>query len=173
MSQWYAARTATRREKAAVDGLTERGFVTFLPMQTFWRSLARAKRPVQAERPLIVGYLFVLCEPEQFDDIREVEAVHEFVMATCSDGVDRPIMFPLSIIVGLQADEAGGLFDYTVRKRPPYRPRQHDRVKVVGGTWLNFVGRVLATPKGDRVMVMLEGPHGRGVTVPAGQLRAA
>lgn len=173
MSQWYAVRTATRREKAAVDGLTERGFVTFLPMQTYWRKLLRAKRPEAVERPLIPGYLFVLCEPAQFDDVRAVEAASEFVMATCSDGIDRPIMFPLSEIVGLQVEEARGDYDYTRAKRPTYRPLKGDRVRVVGGTYLSFIGRVLSTPKGGRVHVMLEGPLGGGKTLPAGQLRAA
>lgn len=164
MSQWYAVRTATRREALAADGLAEHGFTVFLPLEKRW-SLIRRRGKEAVERPLIPGYLFVLCERDDEEEINGHEAVHAVVTCSCEDGRVRPIAFPAKAIIDLQADERAGLFDYTRHTRAAYKPRKGDRVKVVAGTWLNFIGKVLATPRGERAHVMIEGPFGRGVTL--------
>ena len=173
MSQWYAVRTASGREFTALAGLVERGFAVFMPMQRRWRLLSRGKPNESVDRPLIPGYLFVLCEPEDFAAISDLEAVHAFVTYTCEDEIARPIAFPLVVILGLQADERAGVFDYTKHTRVKYRPKKGDRVKVKAGTWLSFIGKVLETPRGERAHVMLEGPFGRGMVLDLDHIEAA
>lgn len=172
MSLWYAVRTATRREKYAAQALDEQGFSVFLPHETRWRISGRVKEFVY--RPLFPGYMFVLCEGEDFHRVRAVEGIHAFV--TCSTGeggVAVPIPFPTTVIIGLQAEERAGVYDKTKSKKVEYRPRKGDKAKITAGVWQGFVAKVLATPRGKRAHVMVEGPFGKGAHVDVGHLSAA
>lgn len=173
MTQWYAVRTATRRERVALAGLEARGLTCFLPMAKHWSRLQRGPQPQKVERPVIPGYLFVLCDPEDFRLILDSEAVSAFVEATGSDGVDFPMPFPLKDVLQLQVEEASGAYDFTRAVKVRYRPRKGDRVKVIAGPYLRFFAKVLSTPKGDRVHVMMEGPQPRGQTLNANHIEAA
>lgn len=165
MTQWYAVRTATRREQSAMNGLAERKFVTYLPMLTRWSTPARSGRREPVQCPLMPGYLFVLCDTDDFATIRQTEAVHAFVTVMGPDGIDRPIPFAMTDVHGLQAEERAGVYDYTRTQRVRYQPKKGDRVRVVAGPYLLFFAKVIATPKGERVHVMLEGPQPRGQTL--------
>lgn len=184
MSQWYAVRTATRREFAALAGLLERKFAVFMPMQTRWSALWRGRRePVSS--PLLPGYLFVLCELDgpvrlspgvtttQARLILDTEGVSCFVEATGADGIDRPIAFPHKDVHRFQAEERAGVFDYTKVRRAAYRPKKGARVRIHAGAYYGYFAKVLATPKGERAHVMTEGPGARGVTVDVKNLSAA
>lgn len=173
--QWYVVRTATNRERAAAASLAEREFVTFLPMMTRWSTLRRQTQKQAVQHPLIPGYLFVLCTLEELAEVVAVDFVHTLVCGTHADGTDRPLAFPVDVVLGLQADEARGLYDYTREDRPAYRPKKGDKIRVVAGVYLTFVGKVLSTPKGDKVHVMLEvpgGDHGKTLPVDSVQLVA-
>jgi len=172
--QWYAVRTATRREHQAAGALADAEFTTYLPVATRWGKVGRCGgQPKRIDYPLIPGYLFVLCTLDDLASVTAVDCVHTLVCATFADGDSHPIPFPLKDIIGLQAEEAGGLYDHTRGERPKYRPKKGDRVRVIVGTYLTFIGRVLATPKGERVHVMLEGPGGRGKDFLAHEIEAA
>lgn len=179
MSQWYAVRTATRREFTALGGLVDREYAVFMPMKRVWSVLTRPGQKVAIDRPLLPGYLFVLCSPEDWRSIKPtdgrggIEGVSGFVTAVGPDGIARPIAFPLDAVVGLQADERAGVYDYTRAERVKYQPKKGDRVQVKAGPWLAFIGRVLDTPRGERAHVMLEGPGGRGVALPNEYLQLA
>lgn len=170
MSIWYAVRSATRREKAAIGGLTEQGFAVFMPCETLQRKLGGAMENVN--RPLFPGYLFILCEPADFRQILEVEGVHQFVRFGTGDDL-KPFPFPIAEIIALQAAERAGEFDRTRKTRAPYRPRKGDKVQVIAGDWYSYVGKVLDTPTGSRAMVKIEGPFGRGVALDVAHLAAA
>ena len=162
MSQWYAVRTATRRERTALKALADEGFAVFMPCETVIRRLGRNLEVV--ERPLYPGYLFVLCEETGFRHVLDTDGVHAFV---CGSGPehDEPLAIPLAAIVEIQANDRRGEYDRTRSKRPPYRPKKDERVRVTAGPWMGFVGRVLNTPRKERAKLMIEGPHGRGADV--------
>ncbi len=170
VSSWYAVRSATRREASAHDGLVERGFTVFLPMITRWRRSRRGDEKI--ERPLFPGYMFVLCAPCDFPDILALEGVHQFVRYMKDDEM-TPMQIPLVAIIGIQAAECRGEFDYTRVIKPEYRPKKGDRVMVTAGTWQSYIGKLLATPTKNRAHVMIEGPHGRGVHLDVAHLSAA
>lgn len=171
MSTWYAVRAATRREGTAFDGLTERGFSVFLPMVTLWRRQRRGGDE-KVQRPLFPGYMFVLCSEQDFPDIQGVEAVHQFVRYVKNDEL-TPMPIPLAAVIEMQAAERLGEFDYTRTIKPQYRPKKGEKVKVIAGPWQSFIGKVLDTPTGKRALVMIEGPHGRGVALDVAHLSAA
>jgi transcription antitermination factor NusG len=173
MSNWYAIRTATRRESTAYDGLVERKFTPFLPMSTHWRRSAR-KGEVKVDRPLFPGYIFVLCRPEDMPGILKIEACSQFVRYVVNDEL-TPVIFPPGEIIKVQAAECRGEYDYTRKTAPKTKPtyRRGDKIRVVAGPWQTFVGKVLSTPTRDRIHVMIEGPHGRGVGLDVAQVAAA
>lgn len=170
VSSWYAVRSATRRENSAHDGLVEQGFTVFLPCETYWRQTRWIK--VKVERPLFRGYMFVLCAPEDFHQILDIEGVHQFVRYMVGD-IMVPMPIPVAAVIEIQADERRGAFDATRTYTPPYRPKKGDKVKVTAGTWQSFIGRVLNTPTKDRALVMIEGPCGGGKTFDIAHLSAA
>ncbi len=171
-SQWFALRTASRRETAAHNGLVEQGFTVFLPHETHIRQTSRTPRE-RVSSPLFPGYLFVLCGARDFPAILEIEAVSQFVKKTRADGETEPVAFPACAILGLQIEERSGLFDRTRKVKLPYRPRKDEKVRITAGTWMGYIAKVLSTPGGERAHVMVEGPFGRGVVVDVVRLSAA
>lgn len=154
MTNWYAIRTTTRRERQVGAALAERLYPVFLPMETSWH--VEPGRPKERRcEPLMPGYLFVLCEPEDFAEIVGVEDVGGFVRYVRDDGQLWPIAFPPHVILGLQIDERAGIFDSTVNT--VYRPRKGETVKITAGPYFNYVARVLETPRGKRVQLMIMG----------------
>lgn len=171
VSQWYAVRTATRREQAAADGLEEQGFTVFLPMETKWRRTGIEK--AKAQSPLMPGYLFVLCSAYQLRAVTAVDGVHQVVSGVRENGDPMPLPIPVAAIIELQASERAGVYDYTIGKRIKYEPRKGAKVKITAGPWQSFIAKVLSTPRGSRVHVMTEGPYGRGMTLDVAHLSAA
>lgn len=154
MSQWFAIRTATRRERQVAAGLAERGFTFFLPMSTDWSGQPRVKHM----EPLLPGYVFVLCEDKHFADLHGVEDVQGFVRYMRDDGLLWPVAFPAMEILRFQADERAGLFDKTRTVKPPkYRPKKGERVQITAGDYYGYFAKVLAAPNKDRRKLMIEG----------------
>lgn len=169
-SQWYAVRTATRRELTALKALTEIGYAVFMPCETVQRRMGREFEIVN--RPLYQGYLFVLCQPGDFREVIDTDGVHAF-LAGGGERHDEPLAIPRKAILELQADERAGVFDRTRRAKPQFRPKKDERVQITAGPWMGFIGRVLNTPRGERAKLMIEGPHGKGQTVKVDYLAPA
>ena len=147
MTEWYAIRTETGAERQVGATLAERFYPVFLPMETHWH--VEPGRPKERRCvPLLPGYVFILCEPEDFKEIGGMEGMLGFVRYLADDGNLWPIPFPASQILGLQMDERGGAFDSTISFR--YRPKKGERVNITAGPYFNFTAKVLATPRGKR-----------------------
>jgi transcription antitermination factor NusG len=154
MSAWYALRVVTRRERVVAAGLGERGFPAFLPMQADWAGQPRERRL----EPLLPGYVFVLCDPEDFAELIGLEEVINFVRYIRNDGIAWPIEFPGSEILGLQIEERAGTYDFTRLVKPPrYRPKKGETVRITAGTYYGFIAKVLSAPREDRCKLMIEG----------------
>lgn len=171
ISEWFAVRTATRRERPAAKALGERGFTVFLPMEARWGRGRWTREAVH--RPLLPGYLFVLAKAGDLQQVQDTEGVHQLVGYYDEEGGSRALPIPLEAILEIQAEERAGAYDRTRLVKVEYRPRRGDKVKVTRGPWISFIGKVLATPKKDRAHVMLEGPFGRGVTLDISHLTNA
>jgi transcription antitermination factor NusG len=169
-ASWYAIRTSTRQEGKALAALAERGFAVFMPCETMLRRIGRNYEVVN--RPCFPGYLFTLCVDTDFAAVSSLDAVHAFVCSAEADGVPRPMPIPLSVIINLQAEERAGSYDRTRNKRPAYKPKKGEKVRITAGPWQAFMARVLDTPRGKRAQVMIEGPHGRGMAIDVKHLAA-
>jgi transcription antitermination factor NusG len=170
MSIWYCIRTATRQEAKALARLDDKGYAVFLPCETVKRRLGGADERV--DRPLFPGYMFILCEPHDHPEILKMEGVHQFVRVGTGDDL-RPFPWPTGFVIGLQAQERAGAFDRTRSEKVQYRPRKDDRVQITAGPYQAYFAKVLNTPRGDRVHLMIEGPFGGGKTLDIGHLAAA
>ena len=154
MSEWFALRTATRRESTVAAGLAERDFTFFLPMETDWKGQPRVKHM----EPLMPGYVFVLCDSDGFANLHGIEGVQGFVRYMREDGLLWPAAFPGLAILGLQMDERAGVFDRTrTVKAPKYRPRSGARVQITAGTYLGYFAKVLAAAPNERFKLAVEG----------------
>lgn len=150
---WYAIRARGAQERTAAVTLIECGFTVFLPMGAYWRGSPRVKH----HEPLMPGYVFVRCEPEDFADIHGLEGIQGFVRYYREDGAMWPIPLPDREILKVQVEERAGVYDYTRDKRVRYRPRKGEMVKITAGPYLGFIAKVLATPRGDRAKLLVEG----------------
>jgi transcription antitermination factor NusG len=170
---WYAVRTATRRERAAAAALQEQGITVFLPMETRWSRLDRFQDREPVSRPLFPGYLFVTVAEDDLHIVGATEGVHDIVGTSDDDGANRPLLIPVIAILEIQVAERRGDYDYTRHIRTPYRPKKGERVQVRAGPWFSFIGKVLATPRGERAHLMMEGPCARGTVVEVAYLSPA
>lgn len=171
MSQWYAIRTATRRERPALASLTEQGFAAFLPCETRWNCDRLGKD--LAYSPVYPGYLFAMLKPGDFERVAKLDHIYDLVRYTDNSGDAAPMPIPMAAIIEIQASERAGRYDRTLTRRREYRPRKDERVQVTAGPWLGFIAKVLSTPRGQRAQLMIEGPFGRGVTLDVAHLRVA
>lgn len=172
MSQWFALRCATRRERAAHDALTEKGFAVFNPQRVRWTWRRSVKSKVEA--PLFAGYLFVECEPTQetFDEITALDGVHQFVRYVRGAEL-TPMPIGGDFIERIQGEVANGDHDLTRPGKASYRPGKGERVKIGGGIWSGHMALVLAAPPGERAQVLLEGRFAGKVTLDVAHLAAA
>lgn len=171
-SSWWVVRTATRREMTALASLQDLGFTVYLPVERRWVHAFRSPTREAVDRPLFPGYLFVLAPEHALGPVWDADGVHTVV---CIDTVKgpRPMAVPIKAVLELQTEEREGLFDSTRSVRPVYRPKKGHSVKITAGPWMNFLAKVLATPRGQRAQVMVEGPYGRGVVVDIKHLKQA
>lgn len=151
---WYVVCTPPQQENTAAAGLAERGFTFFLPMEIEWRGKPRARHMV----PLLPGYVFVVCGPDDFADLHGIEGVSGFVRYVREDGALWPLAFPAREVLRLQMDERNGLFDRTRKTKPPrFEPKKGQRVRIKAGPYLGHFAKVLAAPASIRRKVMIEG----------------
>lgn len=173
-SQWFALRTSSRREWSVASMLEDRKVTVWLPVETRWGTRRGIPVRTRIDSPLLPSYLFVLTPETALAEVRKLEGIHEVVGCYDEDGETRPLAIPAAFILGMQIEEASGVYDRTRRvKPPPYRPKKGARVKATCGPYLGFLGRVLDTPKDKRALVMMDDPLARGVTIPVDYLTAA
>jgi hypothetical protein len=129
MANWYAIRTATRREFDAVEELTRAGVPCYVPSDTHDRKLKGDVQPF--DRPRYPGYGFVCCDgAEQLDDVRGARFVHEVLRYIDRHGDPRPLQVPSEIVATLFRAQWEGRFD---RRSVDYIPTRGDKVRLTQG----------------------------------------
>jgi transcription antitermination factor NusG len=183
VSQWYVVKTAPQAERKAAYALSQEGLSVFVPIETDWGKLhGRLDKSRYVYGPLLPGYFFVLIDPAyvdekkrtQFRQVLEVEGVVGFI--DCIEkGERRPFPIPVEAIIEMQADERAGRYDLTRGRSPTppaaYRPKKGERVQVIAGPYLTYIGQVIAAPKKNRVKVALE--DGRSPMLKVSHIAAA
>lgn len=156
-SEWLVAYTDPRCEEKVETAMRRRALDAYVPAMTVTRRRADVRRPV------FPRYVFVGLRPGQ-SSAAMAGTPGLFGLVRCGERIER---VPAAVIAGLRADEATGVFDFTAararaaeeaaaeaaeRKRiAEIQPGR--RVRMVGGTWAQFSGQVLAHMAGARVLV--------------------
>jgi transcription antitermination factor NusG len=151
MSDWYAIRTATRREYDANQALYEAGFPFYCPSDTHDRKL---KGDVEViVRPRFPGYGFVRCEAEDLAAICAIRFVHNVLLYTDRHGELRPLKVPPHVVAALFEAQWTGLFD---RRSTLYIPERGDRVKLGAGKWaaLGYVYEIVSITSDKRRAIL-------------------
>lgn len=130
----------------AYRNLVRQGFRVFCPMEKTTRR--RSGRFVATETALFPGYLF-LGSPEAAAPIRVVNSTYG-VSRVVSFSSEIPAEVPLQIVLGLMArcDEQGVLRTDELQKG--------DEIRVLGGPFSDFIGKVESLGPQQRVWVLLD-----------------
>jgi len=154
---WLVAYTNPRREEEVRAAVERRALASYVPAMTVTRRRADVRRPV------FPRYVFIGLRATQ-NPCQLAGTPGLFGLVRC-DGT--AVRIDPAVIRGLRADEDAGVFDFTeARERAreaavaaeALRQRVAEiqpgrRVRMVGGTWAQFGGTVLAHMSGARVMV--------------------
>lgn len=152
---WYLLRAATRQEAKAIQSLKELGLYAYCPMRTTWDRLSKVRGKTKT-LALFPGYIFAQIPEERgLYGIREADGVHAFVLTSSHSGERVPAVVSACDVEGLIAAQEVGAFDET-KPKPKWNPKAGERVKVSGGPFTGFVGRVIEAQGEKRVRVLLD-----------------
>lgn len=163
---WYAVRVRPGRDYAAIAGLKERGFDTYIAEETRWKRTKLNKRERQ-NKPLIPGLVFVGVKPwgPQAHECSLVEAVADVVRFVSGEpapirpeGQDRRHW-----VYSLQAAQAAGEFDHTPARK--FSLKKGDKARVLKGPFKGQIGELLSADDEGRVRLMLEGLFKGGIAL--------
>lgn len=130
MTDWYAIRTATRREYDANAELYEAGFPFYVPSDTHDRKLKGEVEVIV--KPRFPGYGFVQCDANQLSEVVKTQFVHDFLRYIDRHGDLRPLPVPAWVVAQLFEQQWAGRFD---RRTAEYIPARGDKVKLSTGMW--------------------------------------
>lgn len=144
---WYVAVTFPKGEERAKRNLERHGIAAWVP--TYSRVVKQAGHRRFVTRMLVPSYVFLGFEPgrERWDPVRAVDAI--WGMVSTLNGT----------AVRLRRDEVGKLMCACFAGRYDLDERRRGaKVKILGGgEHADLVGRVVATPEPDRLLVLIKG----------------
>ena len=171
---WLVAYTDPRREDDVARTLTRRRFETYVPAMTVTRSRSDVRRP------LLPRYVFVRDAAGQGTyGLRQTPGL-EGLVRTTGQALAR---LKGEIVDGLREQEAVGVFDFTAQRAAALRAAESAEeaakraaeaakvflpgvvVRIVGGPWLSFLGRVDGLFPDDRIGIRMK-IFGREMTMP-------
>ena len=116
MNHWYCCYTSVNSEHIASKGLIEKGFETYLPMQT--KVVRHARQQKLKTLPLLSRYLFVKfdIEGEWSWPIRSTDGVETILSNNM-----QPVEIPSWIISEFKTREAAGEFHQSLPKKTKSR----------------------------------------------------
>jgi transcriptional antiterminator RfaH len=141
---WACARTEVNRERFASGLLVQRGFAVYLPRIA--ECIVRRGRKVTIEKPLFVGYLFVVIETRWYD-AQWCPGVNRILLGP--DGV--PAKVPPKVITDLKGQERNGLVQ--LPRNPRFKPG--DPVRVTRGMFIGLRGLYQNQRPHERIAILL------------------
>jgi transcriptional antiterminator RfaH len=144
--KWFAVRTQPRRERLALEHLERQDFESFCPM---WRGARRQQRLAKAAlAPLFPSYVFARLNL----DAQRWRAINGTIgcIGLVSFGA-RPTALPSGFVESMRArSESDGEVGFA------HELRLGDQVRVVGGSFDNLCGTLVAKTGPERVAILLE-----------------
>ena len=145
-AQWYAVQTISGQEPKALLNLQRQSYKAFFP--AFSRQVRHARRTSWKRQALFPGYLFVELDltRDRWYPINSTYGVSRIV----SFG-SRPASLPDGLVESLveASDEAGQI-------RLAETLVSGDQVRVLFGTFADWIGEVASLSDRDRVIVLLD-----------------
>jgi transcriptional antiterminator RfaH len=143
---WIVVNTQTHRERLAVEHLERQHYRPYCPMVR--ARIRHARRTSEVLRPLFPGYLFVALDParQRWQPIMSTVGVRTVVR-----NGDVPGRLDAGLVQSLRAREVDGVITYP---QNPYQVGQE--VKIAGGPFDGWVGKIMALEARERVIVLLD-----------------
>lgn len=161
---WYALRSDARSEQRVTEGLIERGFAVYLPLETRWHRTRKGRSP--KDRALIPGYLFVGLAPGQsvygalqVDGARSVIGV-----AGQARAIDPGFIYEL------QLRQEAGEFDQTAAKR--FKLKVGDSARILHGPFRDQIGQLMSVGEDGRIKLLLSGLFAGGIALDSDAVEA-
>lgn len=145
--RWYVVYTRANGESAALANLRRQGFEAWLPVCRKQRSHAGKVDVVL--RPLFPRYLFVSFDPmiARWRSILSTVGVADLIRSG-----DQPVPVPDDVVASLREREVNGAIE--IPPNPVLSPGEV--VRVTGGPFADFYGRILMLSSSQRVAVLLD-----------------
>ena len=145
-ANWYAAKFHANGEALALRNLARQGYETFCPRIS--RHVTHARRTLRRQVPLFPGYLFVSIDltTTRWRPVDSTPGISSLVKFG-----GRPAPLPEGLVESLIASVSpdGEL-------RPRWKaPDIGDEIRVVGGAFDDWIGRVVALPDAERVTLLI------------------
>lgn len=143
---WYCLKTRPGKEVFAVEGLRRQGYETCLPK--IQKTIKRGRGHLAVLRPLFPGYVFAALSEtnRRWQPMRNTRGVTQIIAFG-----DQPSQVPVELIQQFQemSDETGKL-------RFQSELDVGDRIRVIGGTFDNWVGELVSKPDSERATLLLD-----------------
>lgn len=135
---WYAVSTRSRHEYKANTGLSQKGFITFLPEMEVWSK--RKDRKKKIFTPLFPGYLFV--ETSSLDNEIKVSILKTFGVVRILGKKENaePVAVPASKIEAIQR-----LLSKKVEVFSLQYPQPGEPAKIIDGPFAGIEGTVISS----------------------------
>jgi transcription antitermination factor NusG len=164
---WNILRIQPRHEQVAASRLASLGLVTFLPMTTATIRRGRSRARCQVQRPIFLGYVFVVGNDRLWTALHQVSAINGFLRR--ADG--GPAVLSDQAIAAVR--EAAAMANATPANRWPFQPGDRVRVRDRADPFFGIVGILERLDRKDRAVIELMTNYRVKVTVAASRLEAA
>jgi transcriptional antiterminator RfaH len=144
MIYWGIAQCQSQREAIAADHLERRGFKCYLPRIKI--TVHHANHAVRRTVPLFPGYLFIRITPTHWYQILSTVGVIRLLR----NGDAEPSRIEDKIVEKIQAREIRGIVKLPKRLQPG------DKVRILRGTFRDFIGIYDGMSGKERERVLLE-----------------
>jgi transcriptional antiterminator RfaH len=165
IAAWYVALLKPNGFERAVTNLTRQGFETFMPMQK--KTVRHARQLRDVFRPVFPGYVFIRFG-QKHTDWRKINSTFG-VSRLVSFRAQKPAAVPEGLMRALikRCDEQSVL-------RPPDDLEAGEAVKMMSGSFAEFVGEIEAFVAADRLRILFDfmGQKTR-LDVPRGEVERA
>ena len=161
-NRWYAVKFQPHKYQLAKNNLERQGYIVFCPMIS--RLVRHARKSTLKPTPLFPSYLFVKFDIEN-DRWHPIDSTPGVVSVVKSGNSPQPL--PNGLVENLQSSTStSGL----VNRIGP-KAAIGDNVRVVGGAFDDWLGRVVALPAKDRITLLLDAATRKiELTLRAGQV---
>ena len=144
---WYVAQLKPNGFERAISNLNRQNFDTFMPMRR--KTVSHARQIKEVLRPVFPGYIFVRFGSQQ-SDWRKINSTFG-VARLVSFRAQKPAAVPGGLMLALmeRCDEKAVL-------RPLDDLKAGEAVKVVTGSFAEFVGEIEAFVAADRLRILFD-----------------